>query len=525
MKLGTKGKNIKNFCCVFLIYFIIQLKFLNDMWFGTDELDIMVLGRGVARGLDLYTEIFSQHMPFSYYLSAIFNLLGANSVLQQRIAFYIFFALMWTTIAYLYSKHIDRKVLLLYPLLHCCLIQTYDLGTQILSEHLAGIGSIILLLEYITFVKTRELKNWNCVMISFAIILTFGTIFVAVFPVFFIAVGVFLLECKWMCSEKMKVKDWLLYMIRKYAKLIVVIAIPWIILILYYVYTHTLSEFIYGAYTINREVYPKYNGGLGSNILGTFIQPVQVLLEMLVNILNSQDLSYFSWLQLIFLGCVFFYIYKMYEKYDVLVATTLYLFVGALGIRGVSNFHATHFIEVGSLIIVYVLYTFVYKSKEHFLKLGFIKQITFVSIVVVLASGYLKDISEVSTISFEDVTSEAAETIRIITKEDESIWAVVFCNDIIMESDRTAVGGAVATPWTWEGYGKKEFKHFKKNPPRVAYYYDDFEVWGHKQADYASTAVKYLKKNYTQLPNVANIYIRNDYYEEACAILEQSKEE
>ncbi len=527
MKIKTRRTNkvFFQFIGMIVFYFIVQLKFLNDMWFSTDELDIMVLGRGLSRGMELYTEMFSQHMPFSYYISALFYLMGANSVLQQRIAFYLFFAIMWTLIVYMYSNHINKTVLVTYPLLHCCLIQTYDMGTQILSEHLAGIGAVILLLEYITFVKTRELKIRNCIMISIAIVLTFGTIFVAVFPVFFIAVGVFGLECKWMYTEKNKLKEWLPYIIKKYVTLIIVVAIPWMILFLYYIYTHTFSEFIYGAYTINREVYPKYNGGLGSNILGTFLQPMQFLFETIVNILNSQTMSYSLWLQLIIVVCVFLYTYKMYEKHGVLVALTVYLFVGSLGVRGFYNFHATHFIEVSSLMIVYVLYMFAYKSKEYFVKLGFLKQIAFISIVVVLASGYFKDITEVSTITFTEPTNDVSEIINTITEDDESIWTIVFCNDIIMMSDRTSVGAAVTTPWTWEGYGKKQFKDLKKNPPKVACYSAGFEVWGYKLDEYAPNVVRYLKKNYKELPNVAGVFVRNDYYEEACTLLEQTKEE
>lgn len=520
MSLYKKIKNKLFWISVCLIYFIIQLKFLNDMWFGTDELDVMLIGRGVSRGLNLYSDQFSQHMPFAYYFSALFHLLGANTVTQQRIAFYIFFAIMWTIIACVYSKHINKYVLLAYPFIHCSLIQTYDLGTQILSEHLAGIGAVILLLEYLVFLNTRQLKTWNCLMISLAIVLSFGTIFIAAFPVFFIAVGVLLLENNWRIKEKVTLKEWLLGLIKKYKKLIVIIAVPWIILLLHFIRTHTVSEFIYGAYTINREVYPKYNGGLGDNVLTTFLQPIQVFFETTFNLLNNQGMSYALWVQVIFLICVFFFIYKMYEKNGILVALTLYLFVGSLAIRGVFNFHSTHFVEVGALIIAYVLYTFGYRNKEKFSNIGSMKQIIIISVFVVSISGCFKDVTKVTTIDFEESINGTSEVIKDITDDDESIWTIVFCNDIIMLADRTTVGGAVSTPWTWEEYGRIQFATLIENPPRVAYYYDGFEVWGHKQEVFAPEAIAYLKTNYTQLPNVAGVYVRNDYYEEACEILE-----
>lgn len=520
IEVKNKIKQILFWACVCIIYFIMQLSFLNDAWFGTDELDIMVIGRDIARGLHLYKDAFSQHMPFSYYLSALFNLLGANTVIQQRVAFYIFFAIMWTVIAYVYSERMNKYVLLIYPIIHCSLIQTYELGTQILSEHLAGIGAVILILEYLAFTNTRQLKTRSCVMISLSIVLTFGTIFVAIFPVFYIALGVLLLEIEWEIKEKTSIKEWLLVMLKKYIKLFLIVAIPWIVLLVYLTVTHTVSEFIYGAYTINRYVYPKYNGGLGESILTTLVQPLQVFFETVFNLLNTQGSSYALCVQIIFMLCVFFFIYKIYEEKGVLEALTVYVFVGALAVRGVFNFHATQFVEVGALIIAYVLCVFGYKSKEKFRHIGSIKQMILISVTIILVSGYLKNLTKLTMVDFTEPTNETSEVIKEITEDDESIWSFVFCNDIVMMSDRTAVGAAVTTPWTWEGYGETQLADLMKNPPKVAYYYDDFEVWGNKQADYAPDAIDYLKANYTPLPNAECVYVRNDYYEEACRIIE-----
>lgn len=520
MVTKDRMKHMFFWVCVCIVYFIMQLQFLNDMWFGTDELDIMLVGRGISRGLNLYTDVFSQHMPFSYYISALFNLLGATTVMQQRIAFYVFFAIMWTVIAYMYSDHMNKYVLFIYPIIHCSLIQTYELGTQILSEHLAGIGAVILILEYLEFIDTRQLKTKSCVMISLAVVLTFGTIFVAIFSVFFIALGVLLIENKWRMEEKISIKEWLLTMLKKYGKLFLIVAIPWIVLFIHLIITHTVSEFIYGAYTINREIYPKYNGGFGGNVLTSLVQPVQVLFETIFNLLNSQGMSYALWAQMIFLICVFFFIYKVYEEKGILVALTIYIYVSSLAERGVFNYHATQFVEVGALIVAYVLCVFGYKNKEKFSHIGSIKQIILISVTIILISGYFKNITKLTMVDFKEPTNAVSDVIKEITEEDESIWEFVFCNDIIMMSDRTAVGAAVTTPWTWEGYGKTQFDDLKENPPRVAYYNDGFELWGYLQADYAPDAIEYLKANYTQLPDVGGVYVRNDYYEEACKIIQ-----
>ena len=103
-------------------------------------------------------------------------------------------------------------------------------------------------------------------MISLAVVLTFGTIFVAIFPVFFIALGVLLIEIKWEMEEKKPIKEWLQTILKRYIKLFLIVARPWILLLIHLIITHTVSEFIYGAYTLNRYIYPKYHGGFGGSI-------------------------------------------------------------------------------------------------------------------------------------------------------------------------------------------------------------------------------------------------------------------
>lgn len=102
-----------------------------------------------------------------------------------------------------------------------------------------------------------------------------------------------------------------------------------------------------------------------------------------------------------------------------------------------------------------------------------------------------------------------------ITDEDETVWETMFDNENLMLADRVPVGAAATTPWTWKGFGRKEFNKLKKNPSRVAIYDESFEIWGYKMVDYAPKLVKYINANYSLLPNSDGVYVRNDYYDEA----------
>ncbi len=515
-------KNSLNKICMFFalfcFYFILQLKFVNDMWFGTDELDIMVLGKAIARGRLLYVDIFSQHMPISYYISALFYKLGAVSVTDQRVAFYLFFALMWTSIVFVYNKVVDYKVLILYPLIHCCLIQNYDLGTTILSEHLAGCGAIVLALEFFAFVKTRLLTKRSYFMISYGIILTFGTIFISVYALFFLAVGVVLLELKWGKNEINK-KQWIRIMLKRYIGLGGAIAVPWIILMMYYFCTHSFSEFIYGAYTINRTVYPKYNGGTGNNILSMFFVPIEMVASFITNGFNINSWSYVTILQWIVIICGFVFLFLVASQYGKIESIILFLFIYALGIRGIFNFHGTACVEMLAFATAYVI-VYLYKKSVDIDNKRII-QIGNLLLCILIFSGYANNISKFSTLNFRDEDSEQSSIIEQITEKDESIWMLTFDNADMMMADRVPIGGAVTTPWTWQDFGKKEFSKIKEISPRVAIFDENHEVWGNELKKYAPRAVKYIKNNYVQIPGTTSLYVRKDYYNEAMKKIEK----
>ncbi|MCI1769500.1 MAG: hypothetical protein LKM40_04975 [Mageeibacillus sp.] len=68
------------------------------------------------------------------------------------------------------------------------------LGTQILSEHVAGIGFVLIFLEYLRFKSFKDMTLSSCIILSVSILLTFGTIFVAAYALAVIVIAVFIKE-------------------------------------------------------------------------------------------------------------------------------------------------------------------------------------------------------------------------------------------------------------------------------------------------------------------------------------------
>lgn len=74
-----------------------------------------------------------------------------------------------------------------------------------------------------------------------------------------------------------------------------------------------------------------------------------------------------------------------------------------------------------------------------------------------------------------------------------------------------------ACPWFWEWLSDQAMAELRSDPPRVFAYDPNQETWGYKITEYAPEIGGYLKQHYTSLSSLgyAQVYVRNDYYEEA----------
>ena len=202
---------------IFLFYMVLQLKYVYDVWFDPDELDIYTVAFEMVKGKVLYRDIPSQHMPFTYIYSAVFYLLGAHEAYLQRIFYYILFSGFWTGFVFRYRKYVNKWILVLHPFLYLTFMQVQDFSTQILSENLSIIGVEIFAFEFIRFLKEKEIDNKGCVLMCIGVMFTFGTSFISIFPLFFIGLGVLLTEINWGIKNHQPMKEWWLMMIKRYA--------------------------------------------------------------------------------------------------------------------------------------------------------------------------------------------------------------------------------------------------------------------------------------------------------------------
>lgn len=508
----------------FCVYFILQFKSINQNFFDTDEFDIFVGGEAICRGAWLYRDFFSQHMPFSYYISSFFWLLGAHTVLLQRVYFYAAFSAIWTFIIKRYSAIADYKCLAAYPVIFIMMINCCDMGTSILSEHLNAVGVVLLMLEFRLFLKNddKNISLSSSIIISSVILLTFGTTFVSAFLLAAVVLMVLFGEICTVRKHQLKGKELFTYLVNKYKRLIICCAAPWVILVLVYAAAGVLDDFYYGAYYINRTFYSKYLGGYGDNILLAAYGGVPSMANYFISSLSSFFDGTFEFknfvLFLSFCIAAGYIIYHFIAK-NKKEAVLWVLMLAEAATRGVFNFHSTHFTAIIALLCAMCFFDNK-ASKECSAALpNMAKAAKYISLGII-SSVYISGSSALFSVSFSSQPSEMGELMRITTEENEGIWCCMLgYNGYFIESGRYQYR-AIAVPWFWDAYGQQLLDDFGDEPPRICLFSDNLEVWGNNVKNYAPELVQYINDHYIHFKSY--FYIRKDYFEEAVSRIDQS---
>lgn len=504
---------------IFFVFLFIQLKYMYDVWFDPDELDIYTVAFEMVKGKVLYRDIPSQHMPWTYIISAFFYIIGAHAACVQRLYFYIMFAAFWTSFVFIYRKYVNKWVLILQPFVFFAILQQYDFTTQILSEHLAVIGADIFMLEFLMFLKKKDINLGSCIRMSIGVILSFGAAFINIFPLFYIGLGVLLLEIKWGMDNKEKMADWWKKMAIRYGRLFGVVAIPWVILVICMLATHSFHDFGYNAYTINRLYYPQYMNGLGGGIFSTFLSPITSFGQFITSFTTDGGVTPRYILEYFMMGSGIYMAYRIAKSDAVIAGLTIFFYTYSFAPRGVFNYHGTTMMGILALTTTYILVTYMYKNKEHFNKLNVLAKSFMCVMILLIVVHFTTDIQMcLSFIKGSEYNYYQIDTdiIEKITEKDERFWQTNVCDTIPWVTKRVTTGPTVSTPWMWDAIGVHKFDEFVNDPTRVVIFQLGYESWGNNMADYAPEAYYFIVNNYKFLPGSTQIWVANDYYEEAC---------
>ena len=520
----TNRRKIRKYFCafgLFLLCFVMLLTCVNDFYFESDEGEIFSKGVSIAHGQLLYKDNASQHMPVAYYIAALFNMTGATNVLRLRLCFYVFFALLWALNVVWYGDDFPLLSIILCPILYIITISRISLDTSILSEHFQSTGIAILFYELMLFHKSKTLGLCNCIRISLAIFLAFGSAFTTVFPVFFLALTVFALELENRIRHRAECdgQSWRKMMIHRYGLLLIVVLVPFVVLCGYYLITGSLDDFYYWAYKFNVDVYSKYQG-VGGSVIQSLFAGFNYILNPIKAMAANPDMLFLGLFTA--LGLTSIVVIGILSKSIILVIGLLFMLNGCETRCGIEGFHAIHAVMLFSAMIGYVVGMLVSKIKA--IRLRSLITAFLLLIVLFLFSDRWAKMPD--ALRFNDVgKSEIGRYVDIITEEGERIGNATLQEGIFVYSETvpaSTVGGTVK--WMWDGGSETAMRQLREAPPKVYILDESYAVWGYPIADYAGELIDFVHENYTSLSKYAlkTVYVRNDYYQKACDLINSS---
>lgn len=506
-------------CLCFIILFMNR----RLPFFASDEGDNFLGGKMVANGLDVYKEFQSQHMPIMYYICAMFYLLGAKTVIQFRLFFYAFLCVIWAFMYIRYSKFFGKIAMSLYPLLYICLMHFMDFGYSVLSEQMWAQGMVLLLLEYLLYIKQKKVSIVSACWISFAILISFGTAFMAAASIGVIFFGVLYSEISLQKKEKSGFWKGISRIWKRNWKMIAIVLIPFAILVLWYLVSGNLYNAYYGSFVVNREFYPNYMPSIQSAL--------ETLTSCFVNLKNwiwyTEQTEVYVQIMIFGIFLVLLIVKKLYS-----VAVCIFFFTSFCAIRGIDNFHALQlhavFMIMAALMVSYFAEKYIKPKlgactkKERIIYVGCFL-ITLAVACFPLYRYYYerKGLLKVQESESVDAHPEGYEVIDKLTEHNEKIYECILNPWYYFSTDTLPATTSAVCPWIYEAYKEKIFEDLEKEKPRIVSYSEDVVIWGYRFGDFASELCDYFKQNYTLLDGYTQVYVRNDYYEEAMKILAQ----
>ena len=502
---------------LFLTYMFFYLSLLGEMIF-VDEVEIFQNGYLMSRGMMLYKNILSQHMPFSYYLGMVVSWFSPNNSHGYRLGFYVIMTILFIAMYFRHRKYTPPVALIFTPVFFFLVLPYHSLASSMLSDHWQGIGIGILLLEFLRYIQTKDITFSTAVWISLGIQLSFGSAFLAAYailPVMLAVIAIQIYDYRHTAKEERPAL--LKRLTRQDIMLTGIVLLPMAVLMLYYLINGNLGNFIKGAYLVNTQVYSKYIGGFGSNPISAAIAPIKSFCHLCKDALFAIRADPFDPLHvvtlLMLIGNIVIPIWLVLKKHY--AAGIAWFFSSVMcGVRGFTGFHSMPYFFVSALSVGLI---FAFCMERMFEKKKYVLGIIAIGLLAIAANKLPSELHQAgNVIGVIPISNGRKEVIDTILEKDDPIHITdVTQMSYVFDYKRTVdYGGAISTPWTYEAYGQEELDSIRTVKPKVVFYSPGGETWGYKHDEYGKDLVQYITANYTLLDE-SDMWVRNDLYVDA----------
>lgn len=361
VRMARQGKSARTLAeaagtaCLYL--FFMYLFSRNNMGTFTDECDNIRGGMLIAKGSVLYRDYYTQHTPLGYYLCGIFAFLGAGSIQQFRLLYYILMSAVWGGLYYRHSAYFGRLRMLLLPLAQIWItMPMFFQASKILGDNIQGICMVALAMEFMRYWEDEELGRSRCLIAAACIFLSIASAFVSVFALVPVAAGVLIKEVLiWKRNGGCSLRS----CVRRYGCLMGATAAPFAVTLLYFTYHHAAGQMYRMAYQFNTMVYNRYQDGqYGKVKWKPFFLGIKNYFEMISSNFNSvitaggNDTAVIQLLiGVTAVAVLLFWGTGMKKREDMIAAIALFLCLCWNGTRSGTDFHAAALWDLAIAVI------------------------------------------------------------------------------------------------------------------------------------------------------------------------------
>ena len=474
-------------CAVFGLMFF----FKNTTSF-TDEQDNINGGLLIANGRVLYRDYVTQHTPFAYYLCSVFALLGAKSVEQFRLSYYVLEGILFCLLYIRHSESIGRIKMILLPIVEIIVVNiVVPCGAMILSDSIQGLCFIALLLEFFGYCRDGKIDWIRSVIVSACVWFSFGSAFVSAYSLVFVFCAVMIMEIKAFGKNVISLKG----MLVRFSRILIALLIPLVVAIVYFLINHAFVEAIKQFYVFNRRVYTIYQP-YGSNLWHPIFYAIKNFGNEMSNNLNTAASNNVlpSLLKLLVLSGSLALSLKRFLLTRKIAENLIPFVVMVISAsRGYYDFHGIAAWNIAVLIIV--LY-----GSEDCLKIP--RKYIPVSVLVLflLCSPFFSAVCDGGLRKQQQISDFESMVIET-TQDGEGIFLDGWCCEpnYFLAKNRLPVNKTLyMLPWYMDWYESDTISELKNKRPRYAIFNENMECWGRRnftRGVYEALKHDYIKKS------------------------------
>lgn len=513
----SAGKRWNFFEYIFLLTLlgIAVLQSFYGFFSWSDPVDNILGGQLILRGLFPYVGFFSHHMPFPYFLSAIFSFVSHNHLEVYRLLFTLsLFAILLMFIRW--SRNHVGRIGAWFGAALIVLTSGYTLMYVPLAETIVSYIVLILFSFFVFrfFSSSYHITRHDVCTVS---LLLFMVVMSSLAYIFFaIAIGVLFIITIVLKNNYHKIKHFFF--------VTGVLLAPYLVFLVALLGFGVLGIFVEQVYTFNQVYYAPFVPE-AITVIGWASQPLYNFLHIHILALGSHGgASVFAMYSLsTIVAAVAASIVRKKYYHLVLVLISAFLLLPRLqaslpfGNPG-DVLHAGPFIFFLAFISAVIVVPATFSKNMKYLRIPCWFAMIFTVVVIFTSlygvSGLPNLISKYKSNSNQ---ANFANTVNALVGPNEYYWAGPYpYEDALLVRGKPATRYIFYYPWQAQNpsYRQEVLQQLRAHSPRVVYFNYDLSVWGYPVAVYASDVLQFLNGAYFHLENESHsakyIFFRND---------------